>query len=222
VPHKESLRQRWRKTTVANQAMVISTSLVALGTFFLAIAAVFQYLSAREQARTAREAMVATSRPYLSVSISAGQPMGVEVNKPVETTLILVNDGATPASDVVIRAQYRFSDSPSWPYEKGWVDAPSQDDFSFPNALLPTSIAPHDKMPLTLKSGRGLTPEDLALLRGLDIKHNLIVYGEGTYIGLGGVYPISFCFHYSYNRLTQESSWPECLNLNLKKESWKY
>jgi multidrug efflux pump subunit AcrA (membrane-fusion protein) len=47
--------QRWRKTTIANQAMVVATVLVAFGTLCLAVAAGFQYLTAREQSTAARE-----------------------------------------------------------------------------------------------------------------------------------------------------------------------
>src|SRR5437016_3221398 len=44
--------QRWRKTTIANRMLVISSCFMALATGFLAIAAVIQYLTLRGQLRT--------------------------------------------------------------------------------------------------------------------------------------------------------------------------
>lgn len=49
------LWQRWQQTTIANQAMVIGTALVAVGTLCLTIAGGFQYLTAREQSKAATE-----------------------------------------------------------------------------------------------------------------------------------------------------------------------
>ena len=82
-------------------------------------------------------------------------------------------------------------------------------------------FAPREKFPLKMKPGSPLKSEDFVLLHGLNTNRVLILYGEGLFMGLGSIYPIRFCFRYSYNPITKESSWPECLNLNLKKESWE-
>ena len=44
--------QRWRKTTIANRVLVISSCFMALATGFLATAAIIQYLTLRGQLRT--------------------------------------------------------------------------------------------------------------------------------------------------------------------------
>ena len=90
--HRESLRQRWRKTTVANQAMVISTVFVAFGTLCLTVAAVFQYLTAREQSKIARDSMIASNRPYVDVSV-IDEPSRLEADHPVRVTLQFANGG---------------------------------------------------------------------------------------------------------------------------------
>lgn len=46
--------QRWRQTSIANKMLVITGFLMAVGTFFLAGAAVFQYLAMKEQAEITR------------------------------------------------------------------------------------------------------------------------------------------------------------------------
>jgi hypothetical protein len=47
--------QKWKRTTIANRLMVWTTAIVAFGTLCLAVAAIFQYLTARKQGETAAE-----------------------------------------------------------------------------------------------------------------------------------------------------------------------
>jgi len=55
MTHRWTWFERWKKTSIANKALVIGTALVAVGTLCLAIAAGFQYLTAREQSKAATE-----------------------------------------------------------------------------------------------------------------------------------------------------------------------
>lgn len=58
---KPSQRAGWKKTHIANRLMVWMTSIVAAATLWLAVAAIFQYLTAREQSRAATEQARAAS-----------------------------------------------------------------------------------------------------------------------------------------------------------------
>lgn len=58
--------QRWKRTAIANKAMVVATVLVAFGTLCLAVAAFLQYMTAREQSRaSAEQAAVAREQAKL-------------------------------------------------------------------------------------------------------------------------------------------------------------
>ena len=52
---KVSLWQRWKKTSLPNKLMVISTGIMAFATVCLVVAGILQYLAAREQLQAVRE-----------------------------------------------------------------------------------------------------------------------------------------------------------------------
>ncbi len=61
-----SQRGAWKRTSVANRRMVWLTGIVAFGTLCLAVAALFQYLTAQQQSRTAQE-LAGTAREQANV-----------------------------------------------------------------------------------------------------------------------------------------------------------
>lgn len=90
--------QRWKKTTIANQAQVIIGGLVALGTLFLAVAAVFQYLTAREQSKAAVEQLKSVRE---QTNIMRGQLESMNSSSQQTQDLIEATRGTANASQSV-------------------------------------------------------------------------------------------------------------------------
>lgn len=184
-------------------------------------------MAAKESAVIAQQSMVASSRPYLTISIIQAEPL--EANQPVKVFLEIVNDGNSPANNFTVQAQFVFS-----PYLKPPTNLKpittlrmdNESEFSLMNLLYPTTIAPHKgTINITAKSGANLSIEDLkAIEEGGSVEEvnarrdkQLVLYGEGSYEGVGGSYTLKLCRRYDYNPLTKEGNWSDCFHLTTEK-----
>ncbi len=158
--------------------------------------------SAQRSAEIAREAMIVTSRPYV---VAFAEPFGrLEANQVAELSVRFVNDGNSPA-EVTTMMQFVFSDSPAFtPTALVKADA---NEFSMIRYFQPTVVAPHREVSETVTSGLSLTTKDFEAIRKFE--KWLIFYGQGSYKGVGGPYPINICRMYHYDSSTDREHWSD-------------
>jgi len=160
--------------------------------------------AAEQSANIAREAMVATTRPYVAAFSVPFE--GIEVNKIVSNTVKFANDGNSPA-EVSAEAQFVISDLPISPRQ---IAIANPQQFSMITYIQPTLVPQHRETgSITVTSGIPLRPADFDAIQ--NFRKSLLFYGIGWYRGIGGKVPINWCSLYWHNPSTGRSGWRDCI-----------
>lgn len=106
MSRKMPLSQRWKQTSLPNKLMVFGTGIMAIATLALVVAAVFQYLTSREQSKAAQlQANIAKDQAdIMKRQLDSMDLTLVEVRKEANAAVdaaIAAKDSASAARDAV-------------------------------------------------------------------------------------------------------------------------
>lgn len=161
--------------------------------------------AAQQSAKIAQESMVVSTRPYVIASIS---PLtAVVAGETIKVSVQFSNDGNSPAEVTAVMHFVLLNDP--LPPKKLLITDP--DTFSMGTYYQATVVPPHRDRGIMISAGKPFTADDIKAITHLD--KWLIFYGEGSYKGVGGKYPIEICLLYHYNPSTGESTWHDCLKV---------
>lgn len=134
--------------------------------------------AAQKSVDVAERSLIVSMRPYVEVG---ARLKTFELDRQAEIELILFNEGNSIAENVFINYTMTITDLPGLPTAKEFFKT------------APIKVLPHKAMPILVFS-KIMWEQPYNAIRYGPAK--FFCFGNGSYSGLGGTYPLEFCFVY--------------------------